>query len=185
MPSQVGLASGSRIDDRHPPERQMSNTTWKRASVRYAAIAMLVATSATAQAPLRVASPDGRTTVAVAIRNGHLTYDVRRDGRAIVTPSGLCFEFRGAPALRDSLRITGHAERTHDETWTQPWGEVARVRDHHNELRVEVEEAAAPNRHFSVFFRAFDDGVGFRYELPDQPAFHDYEISDELTEFAL
>ena len=167
----------------------MSNRHRYRALARSLIIASLAAATAsptaTAQAPLRVLSPDGRTAVSVTIRNGRLTYDVRRDGRAVLTPSGLGFELRGAPALRDGLRITGHSERSHDETWTQPWGEVARVRDHHNELRVEVEEGAAPSRHFSVIFRAFDDGVGFRYELPDQPAFHDYEISDELTEFAL
>ena len=149
-----------------------------------AASALLLASAAPAQAPLRVASPDGRNEVSVEIRDGRLAYSVRRDGRAVLTPSRLGFEFRGAPALRDSLRITAHAERSHDESWTQPWGEVARVRDHHNEMRVEVAESGTSPRHFSVVFRAFDDGVGFRYELPDQPGLRDYEISDELTEFA-
>ncbi|HET9011411.1 MAG TPA: glycoside hydrolase family 97 N-terminal domain-containing protein, partial [Gemmatimonadaceae bacterium] len=161
----------------------MSKTIW-RGAARSAALVMFAATGAWGQAPLRLMSPDGRTAISVAIREGHLTYDVRRDARAVLTPSRLGFELRGGPALRDGLRITGHSERTHDETWTQPWGEVARVRDHHNEMRVEVEEANAPNRRFSVIFRAFDDGLGFRYELPAQPGFGDYEISDELTEFA-
>src|SRR3712207_8821441 len=50
--------------------------------------------------------------------------------------------------------------RSHDETWTQPWGEVARVRDHHNELRVEVAEQRAPSRRLALVVRAFDDGIG-------------------------
>jgi alpha-glucosidase len=72
-----------------------------------------------------------------------------------------------------------------DETWTQPWGEVARVRDHHNELRVSVAETAAPARQFAVAFRVFDDGVGFRYEVPEQPSLRAFEITEELTQFSL
>jgi alpha-glucosidase len=59
------------------------------------------------------------------------------------------------------------------------------VRDHHNELAVSLEETGAPNRRFTVRIRAFDDGTGFRYELPEQPALGDFEITDELTEFTL
>ena len=163
----------------------MLKASWGHALARSATFAVLAAATAAAQAPLRVASPDGRNAVSVEIRDGRLTYSVRRDVRAVLTPSRLGFELQGGQALRDGLRITGHAERTHDETWTQPWGEVARVRDHHNEMRVDVAEAAAPGRRFSVVFRVFDDGIGFRYEVPDQPGLSDYEISDELTEFSL
>src|SRR5947207_5124400 len=93
--------------------------------------------------------------------------------------------FRNAPPLLDSLRITDTTRSTHDETWTQPWGEVARVRDHHNELRVSVVETASPGRRFTVAFRVFDDGVGFRYEFPKQTGLDEFAITDELTEFAL
>jgi alpha-glucosidase len=141
-------------------------------------------TMVSAQA-LAVASPDGKTQVSVEVQNGVLRYAVRRNGANVVTPSRLGFAFKGAPALVDSLRITNSQRASYDSTWTQPWGEVARVRDHHNELRVDVAETKAPARRFTVVFRVFDDGVGFRYELPDQPAITDYEISDELTEFTL
>jgi alpha-glucosidase len=138
-----------------------------------------------AQAQVRVASPDGRNQVTVETRDGKLYYSVQRDGRPLFMPSLLGFEFRGAPTLRDGLRIVDTTRQTLDETWTQPWGEVARVRDYHNELRVSVAETAAPNRQFTVVFRLFDDGVGFRYELPAQPNLGEFAISDELTEFAL
>jgi alpha-glucosidase len=132
-----------------------------------------------------VASPDGRTRVVVEIREGRLTYRLARDGRTLILPSVLGFAFRDAPPLRDGLRITDTTRQSHDEWWTQPWGEVARVRDHHNELAVAVEEAAAPRRRFTLRVRVFDDGVGFRYELPEQPGLGRFEITDELTEFAL
>jgi alpha-glucosidase len=132
-----------------------------------------------------VASPDARTKVTVEIREGRLSYRLARDGRALILPSRLGFEFRGAPPLRDGLRITDTTRQSHDEWWTQPWGEVARVRDHYNELAVAVEETTAPRRVLTLRVRAFDDGVGFRYEFPEQPGLRRLEISDELTEFAL
>jgi len=132
-----------------------------------------------------VTSPDGRNQVTVQVRDGRVYYGLTHDGRALILPSLLGFAFRGAAPLRDSLRITDTARDTHDETWTQPWGEVARVRDHHNELAVGLAETAAPNRRFTVRVRVFNDGVGFRYELPEQPGLGAFEITDELTEFAL
>jgi alpha-glucosidase len=145
----------------------------------------LSATSAPLRGQVRVASPDGRNQVTVGVRDGRLGYSLERDGRALLLPSALGFEFRGAPPLRDGLRITDTTRQSHDEWWTQPWGEVARVRDHHNELAVSVEETTTPNRRFIVRFRAFDDGVGFRYEFPQQPGLAEFEITEELTEFAL
>jgi alpha-glucosidase len=137
------------------------------------------------QAQLRVASPNGRNQVAVEIRDGRLTYGLARDGRALILPSVLGFQLRAAPPLRDGLRIIDTTRQAHDQWWTQPWGEVARVRDHYNELAVTVEESRARQRRFVLRVRAFDDGVGFRYEFPKQPGLDAFDITDELTEFAL
>jgi alpha-glucosidase len=150
-----------------------------------AALAASAVMQATAQQEARVASPNGRNRVTVAIHEGGLYYSVTRDGKPILLPSRLGFAFKGGDSLRSALRITGTARDSADETWTQPWGEVARVRDHHNELRVRVAEDRAPNRRFAVVFRAFDDGIGFRYEVEGSAGFADYEMMDELTEFAL
>src|SRR5688500_5812775 len=73
---------------------------------------------------LRLESPDRRNTLLVEVREGNLFYMVQRDGRTIILPSRLGFEFRGARALRDSLRLVSNARNTVDNTWTQPWGEV-------------------------------------------------------------
>jgi alpha-glucosidase len=143
-----------------------------------------LAAAAPAQEPVRVASPDGRTEVTLELRDGRLHYSVHRDGRLLVRPSLLGFEFRDTPLLRDGLQITGTARNSVDHTWTQPWGEVARVRDHHHELAVSLAESGPPHRRFEVVFRVFDDGLGFRYRFPEQPALGAFEIVEELTEFA-
>jgi len=147
--------------------------------------AALSAGAAPLQSQLRVASPDGRNQVTVEIREGRLTYSLSRDGRELIQPSLLGFEFRGAPWLRDSLRITDTTRQSRDEWWIQPWGEVARVHDRHNELAVGVQEDAGLHRRFILRVRAFDDGVGFRYEFPRQAGLVEFEISDELTQFTL
>lgn len=133
---------------------------------------------------LTVTSPDGRNVVRAEVREGRLYYSVLRDGKPVLFPSLLGFEFRDAPALRDSLRITATARNSVDYTWEQPWGEVRRVRDHHNELRVSVSETSGAARDFEVVFRAFNDGIAFRYVLPAQSGLADIVIMDELTEFA-
>ncbi len=142
-------------------------------------------TPVAAQDELQVTSPDGRIEVTVAVDRGRAHYAVRRDGRPVILPSRLGFEFRGAPALGAGLRIASSSRNAVDQTWQQPWGEVREVRDHHNELRVSLVEARPPGRKLDVVFRAFDDGVGFRYELPEQSELADFEITDELTEFHL
>ncbi|MDP2470562.1 MAG: glycoside hydrolase family 97 protein, partial [Candidatus Palauibacterales bacterium] len=131
-----------------------------------------------------VASPDGRTVVTIEARRSGLFYRVDRDGRTLLLPSRLGFEFKGAPPLRSGLEITQVARDSLDRLWEQPWGEVRYVRNHYNELRASIAETADPGRRFDVVFRVFDDGIGFRYELPEQPNFGQFEVMDELTEFA-
>jgi alpha-glucosidase len=147
--------------------------------------AILIGPTLAAQVPLTVRSPNGRIEVGVDVREGRLYYIVNRDGRSVILPSLLGFELQGVPALRDSLQLGPSSRRSANETWTQPWGEVARVRDAHNELRVEVTERTAPQRRFAVIFRVFDDGVGFRYDFPQQQALAEFAITNELTEFSL
>ncbi|HSB55993.1 MAG TPA: glycoside hydrolase family 97 catalytic domain-containing protein, partial [Gemmatimonadales bacterium] len=148
------------------------------------------------RAQVRVASPDGRNQVTVEVREGRLVYSLERDGRALLLPSRLGFRFRGAPPLGEGVRITDTTRQSHDEWWTQPWGEVARVREQYNELAVGVEETGGGqadgrsggqgggHRRFTLRVRAFDDGIGFRYELPRQPGLDSFAITEELTEFS-
>ena len=151
------------------------------------ALAILTTTApgARAQDALELISPDERNVVTLGVVDGALVYALERDGLKVLLPSRLGFEFRGAPPLSEGLEITGSERHASDQVWEQPWGEVALVRDLHNELRVSVAETGDPGRQFVVVFRAFDDGVAFRYELPEQPGLGEFEIMDELTEFHL
>jgi alpha-glucosidase len=163
----------------------MTSFARSRRALATALVLLLAPLALPAQAPLTVSSPDGRTQVAITLDSGALRYAVRHAGANVVMPSRLGFVFRGAAPLGDSVRIVDSRRASYDSTWAQPWGEVAKVRDHHNELQVSVAETKSAGRRFSVTFRVFDGGVGFRYELPDQPSLTDYEIADELTEFSL
>ncbi len=156
-------------------------------SLRLAALAALAISLAPALGAQghAVSSPDGRTVVTLALRDGRLTWAVARDGHPVVTPSRLGFTFRNAPPLGAGMRVADSARASGDETFALPWGEVARVRDQHNELRVKMVETAPAAREFWVAVRVFDDGLGLRYELPAQPNLADFEIMDELTEFAM
>ncbi len=151
----------------------------------YLVLASLGPSLLSAQPSLHLVSPNGRNQVTVELRAGRITYAVARDGRKILLPSRLGFQLRGAPALDSGWTIVDTARASVDTTWTQPWGEVARVLDHHNELRVRIAETTALRRELRLVFRAFDDGIGFRYELPEQPNLGALEIEEELTEFAM
>ncbi|MCB9134081.1 MAG: glycoside hydrolase family 97 protein [Anaerolineales bacterium] len=134
---------------------------------------------------LRVASPDGQNEARFGLIDGVPYYSVTRNGADILLPSKMGFTFLDDAPLNAGLSIVDSETSTFDETWTQPWGEVKDIRDHHNELRVWLTDGGETPRELVVVFRVFDDGVGFRYEFPEQPNLGAFEIMDEQTEFAL
>ena len=134
----------------------------------------------------RVASPDGSIVVeATTDPDGRASYAVWRNGRAVIAPSRLGMMFTDAPKLERNLELVSRQAGSRDGTWELPWGERRLVRDRHNELRVGFAERGDGGRRFDVVFRVFDDGVGFRYDFPDQPALSRLSIAEELTEFVL
>lgn len=133
-----------------------------------------------------VASPDGRTRVEVDVSGeGRLGYRVVRDGTPLIGDSRLGFLLHNGRQLLRGFELQGKASRSADDTWEQPWGERRFVRDHYNELRAQFVERDHDHRRLDVVFRVFDDGVGFRYEFPKQPALDEVQIAEELTEFAI
>ena len=148
----------------------------------------LAATGAGAQpsvTPVTVASPSGRLVASLSLEEGVPHYAVFRDGREVIRASRLGFRLREGDPLDRDFRVAESTRRLVDETWEQPWGEARRIRNHFNELRVGLVQDARGSRRMDVVFRAFDDGVGFRFEWPEQEGLRDFEITDELTEFAL
>ncbi len=132
-----------------------------------------------------VTSPDGGISVNLSVEGGRAFYAVTYNGEPVVSRSRLGLLFKDSHAFDGDLTIAASETSSKDETWEQPWGERRLVRDHHNELAVTLASTAGPARRLIVRFRVFDDGVGFRYEVPAQKAFRKVAIINELTEFTL
>jgi alpha-glucosidase len=140
------------------------------------------AAAAPSPPPVAVQSPGGVLTVKVGVdADGRPEYSVEHAGRPVIAASRLGFLLIDRPKLERNFAVAGSSTRTFDETWEQPWGERRYVRNRYVELRVQYAERKPPGRTFDVVFRVYDDGLGFRYELP--AAFGDVGIQDELTEF--
>ena len=151
-----------------------------------AVIALCTPAAAQTAAPaaVGVSSPDGTLSVRVTTDgDGRASYAVSRSGQPVIAPSRLGFILTDAPKLERNLVVTAEAATDHDDTWEQPWGERRFVRNHYRELRVHLRERTALARSFDVVFRVYDDGLGFRYEFPEQAALPVLNIGSELTEF--
>ena len=128
-----------------------------------------------------VTSPDKTLHVEVQLASdGRLAYAVNRRGKSVIAPSRLGFLLTNAAQLDAGFSLDSQSTTLHDDTWEQPWGERRFVRNHYQELRLQL---AQKNRHIAIVFRVFNDGIGFRYEFPQQAELADIHISDELTEF--
>ena len=143
---------------------------------------------AAAQTPgtARASSPGGVLTVEVGTDgDGRPFYAVSRIGRPVVSPSRLGFILTDAPKLERGFTVSAAPVVSFDQTWEQPWGEARHIRNRYNELRVTLTERAGLGRRVDVVFRLYDDGLGFRYEFPEQTALPALRIGSELTEFNL
>ncbi len=150
----------------------------------FAAFASL-AVRAAPETVATVRSPGGVLEVALELDEGRIAYRIARFGEPVIASSRLGFALRGAGKLERNFALASQATKNADSTWEQPWGEYRTIRDRHTELRARFTETIEPKRSLDVVFRVFDDGVGFRYEFPDQPSLRDVIIDDELTEFAI
>ena len=129
-----------------------------------------------------VASPDGAVMVTVGVKDHRPFYTVDYQGRTLVAPSHLGFRL-DHEELGANMTMGKVGRSSKDETWTQPWGENETARNHYNELTVDYREHTG--RLMQVVFRVFNDGFGFRYNLPSQDKRKEYCIQDELTEITL
>ncbi len=136
--------------------------------------------------PSGVLSPDGEIEFSLELDDrGIPRYSVSFRGETVIRPSRLGFRFASHVALDRDLEIVARTDSNNDATWQQPWGERRVVRDHHNEAVWELRSTSGPERVMRLRVRVHDDGVGFRYEVPEQDAYGSLDIVDELTEFHL
>jgi alpha-glucosidase len=134
-------------------------------------------------APVSVKSPDG--TIEMTVRaNGPLTYSLSVDGSPVLVDSKLGLKFNDGVILGANSRVSRVERDQSDTTWENNLGKRRIVRDHHNELRVFLAEQSG--RPFEIIIRAFDDGIGFRYVLPESPSAptQDFVLEEEQTQFS-
>ena len=152
-------------------------------------------------------SPDGNLSMRFGIApDGSPMYSLNYGETAVIRPSHLGYEMRGVLkaqklvffgdkdiekvdkkpcwSFHDGFKVESIDTCTFDETWQPVWGEESEIRNHYNELAVNLVQTASDKR-MTIRFRLFDDGLGFRYEFPEQKGLTYFVIKDELTEFAM
>ncbi len=147
----------------------------------------LLASLAAAAEAVQLKSPDGNLAVAVDIKDVGAAkacpvYSVTYKGRTIVAESRLGLELKQG-ALNAGLRIVGQSSRQHDMTWRPVCAERETIRDHFNELVLDLQRVASPPIALRLTFRAYDEGIAFCYTLPAQDALKEFTIAAENTSF--
>ena len=139
------------------------------------------------------ASPNGKVVVGFGIDNGRPYYTVQYGTKDVIKKSFLGLELAKSKHaskgmeetnLMDGFEITETQKTSFDETWKPVWGEISEIRNHYNEMLVHLLQPTN-NRKIMVRFRVYDDGVGFRYEFPQQKELNYFVIKEEHTQFAM
>ena len=157
-------------------------------NLRWGAIvgAFAVLLAPVAAMSVELESPDGQVVFELDVdTDGAPGYRIRYRDETVIGTSRLGLRFEAQEGLDSGLRIVATSQSNSDTTWEQPWGERRLIRDHYNELLVSLAAVDGPERHFNIRVRVHDDGIGFRYEIPEQALYDTVNITDELTEFRL
>lgn len=126
-------------------------------------------------------SPDGKTEVGLEIQNDSLFYTVSREMAQIIESSSIGLELN--KSFEGGFRIISSSADSSDECWKPAYGEYSTIRDHYNSFEVRLEEKGNLHRRFNLFFRVYNEGVAFRYVLPEQEDSVDWQINNELSTF--
>ncbi len=133
-----------------------------------------------------IQSPNKVLTLTFALtRDGTPTYRLWRGDKVVIALSKMGLTLKDQPSLTEGFRFAGGEQIKRDERWEPVWGERSLIRNAHTELRVRLEQPEQKGRMMHIVFRLFDDGLGFRYEFPEQDNLRYFTVSDERTEFKL
>ena len=134
----------------------------------------------------KATSPNGTIRVDFTLSEvGEPLYSVAFHGETLVKKSKMGFTFKDEPAIDKGWSIIEVDKNSVKDDWEMPWGEKREVLNRYNELVVELQEIQAPNRLMNIIFKVYDDGLGFRYEFPEQDSLNEVFILEENTEFKL
>jgi glucan 1,4-alpha-glucosidase len=115
--------------------------------------------------------------------NGSPMYEAWFNGKPVILPSRLGFNLNTDSLFYTSFEIAGTQKRSFDETWQPVWGETKSIRNHGEELSVQLKSKHAAGCLLTILFRVFEDGVAFRYVFPQQPNLKYFIVKDEMTAF--
>ena len=151
----------------------------------------LVCCTSISYAQEKQASPNGNVAVEFNIVDGIPYYAVEYKNQPVINPSRMGLELISDYSLIDNFNIVSVNRSSFDETWTPVWGETSTIRNNYNEMEVQLEQnipgkdPKTARRLLNIRFRVYDDGVGFRYEFPEQDNLTYFTIKEEYTEFAM
>lgn len=134
------------------------------------------------QQTYKLTSPDTENEIVFSLKKGRPSYEVLRNGLAVLNPSKLGFVFKENDSLYNNLVVLEVNEAKFNESWEQVWGEKSIIQNHYNQLSLTLQEKTNSRRKFKIQFRAFNDGIALRYIYPDQGQ-NDLVIMNELTSF--
>lgn len=132
-----------------------------------------------------ISSPENKNTIRFELVDGVPYYSVKNGDTDVISPSKMGFVFKDNDALTSGFKVVDTQISSFDETWEQVWGEKRFIRNNYNQLAVTLQETAGKKRLLEIQFRAFDDGIAFRYLFPEQGITDSLFIMDEVTEFNL
>ena len=121
---------------------------------------------AATDAVFETSSPNGRLVITFVLNRGEMFYSVTKDGKPVVHNSKLGLNLRDSASLDRGMSVVRAFTKQKDETWEAYWGEQHFIRDNYSETVIYLEEVIKPARLLTLRFRAYDDGVAFRYEVP-------------------
>jgi len=131
-------------------------------------------------------SPNGNFKMIFALENdGTPTYQLFMKNKEIIKKSKLGLELqKDKKSLLNDFKLVNEVRNTFDETWKTVWGEETEIRNHYNELALTLKQNET-ERQVIIRFRLFNDGLGFRYEFPEQKNLTYFVVKEERTEFAM
>lgn len=131
-----------------------------------------------------IKSPNGNLELTFEVTGGVPVYQLTYKGKPVVKESKLGLELKEGPSLLKDFVLTNVDKSSFDENWNPVWGEVKTIRNNYNELAATLTQPSA-DRYIIIRFRLFNDGLGFRYEFPQQKNLNYFVVKEERTQFAM
>jgi hypothetical protein len=154
--------------------------------LKHIILPLVVALSMTIAQAQTINSPDAKLKLTFKLNAaGEPFYELNYKDKVVIAPSKLGFEMVDVPSFLSGFEVSSTKTTQVDNTWQPVMGEQKEIRNHYNELLVQLKQGRADQRLINIRFRLFDDGLGFRYEFPKQPNLKYFTIKEEKTEFNL